>query len=220
MTQTHRNRTLLIIILALAMILPACIFQKPFFINPGIQSTDQCKGININIRFQEETSSASSNEYTTNLSSSDGESTQEVRISGRLFCIWEQSYQSQDKAGSVRAGLQIYTLKDRTQAQAMFNTYSQGLTGRPEYCREDHECTVAIESFGTDRTYFVEKNVSGDDPGNPLPSYHSANLVRLITGPDEDYVLILHVEHPELAPGSDFVIDVVSKIENSLVPQK
>lgn len=220
MTQSQRNQTLLFVILALAFSSLACIFQKPYSINPGIQSTDQCKGINIKIRFQEDMSSASSNEYTTNLYSSDGEITQEVMISGRLLCIWEQSYESQEKSGIVRAGLQIYTIKDKNQAQAMFNQNSQGVTWLPEYCREDHECTVAIESFGADRTYYVEKNVSGDDPANPLPSYHSAHLVRLISGPEEYYVLDLHVEHPEQAPGSDFVIDVVSTLEHSLTPQK
>jgi|GEM_PF-5561946 len=220
MTQSHRNQTLFIVILALAFSSLACIFQKTYSINPGIQSTDQCKGINIKIRFQEEASSASNNEYTTSLYSSGGEFTQDVLISGRLLCIWEQSYESQEKSGIVRAGLEIYTIKDKVQAQAKFNQYSQGLTGLPEYCQEDHECTVVIESFGADRTYYVEKNVSGDDPGNPLPSYHLAHLVRLISGPEEYYVLDLRVEHPELAPGSDFVIDVVSKIENNLTPQK
>lgn len=217
MTHPNRYRTLILAVLALALSSLACIFQKPYSINLGIQSTDQCKGINSNIPFQEETSSASSNEYTTSLYSDDGEITHDITISGRLFCSWEKPYQSQEKVGTIRANLVIYTIKDMGQAQAMFSQYSQDVTGKPEYCHEDHDCTVAIESFSSDRNYYVEKNVTGELQGTTLPSYHYGHLVRLIAGPDEYYVLDLYVDHPELAPGSDFVIDVVSKIENNLL---
>lgn len=212
-------KRILVALLALSLAALACGKKTAVQIYPGFGSTQQCQNIDLGIPFQADSSSASTNTYTTNLLTSSGQSAQEVVISGRLTCVWQEAYQSAEKVGTIRANLEILTIQDPGQAQAMFSSLSQEVSLKPDYCREDHDCTVAVESFGADRTYYIEKNVYGLRTGNPLPSYHSARLVRLISASGENYVLDLTVDHPELSPASDFVADVVAEIEISLVPQ-
>jgi hypothetical protein len=219
MSNFNPSQRLLLAILAIALSSLACVFQKASLIHTGFQSTDQCRGIDIGIPFQQAGSSATSLEYTNNLYSKDGEPTGEITISGRLSCSWEEPYQSAEKVGIVRAYLQIFTIKDPSQAQALFSSYSEQVVAKPAYCQEDQFCSVAVESFGDDRVYYVEKNIYAHGSGDLLPSYHSGHLVRLLPGPGETYVLDLTVDHPELDPDSNFVTGVVSKIENSLAPK-
>jgi hypothetical protein len=205
--------------LILALVSLACGRSASPVIQPGFTTPEQCQKLDLDLPFQEDSSYLSTSQYTATLFVDGKKTDQQVEISDRLTCVWEDSYQSEEKVGTIRAYLEIYTVKEQGQASALFNHYSQELSSSPDYCREDHDCSVAVESFGPERTYYVEKNVYGSREGDPLPSYHSASLVRLIAGSGEYHILSLDVTHPELAPESDFVTDIVAEIESSLIPQ-
>jgi hypothetical protein len=177
---------------------------------------DQCRELDIDLPFNEEGSSISSYTSTRNLFSEEGEISQVVETTGKMTCIWEEAYQSEEKVGTIRTNLVITTIKEKEPALALFNNLSQDLTPLPGYCEEDSDCTVAIQSFGADRSYYVEKYVYGQREGRPLPSSHTAQLVRILAGPGEYYLLELLVSHPELSPDSDYVSEMVAQIENQL----
>ncbi|MEJ2413149.1 MAG: hypothetical protein P8Y34_09190 [Anaerolineales bacterium] len=219
MTPHKPFKQIILAILALTLASLACGRNISEQINPGFSSTEDCQKIKTGITFKKDASSVADYENTRNILSKEGEVEKVINTSGRLTCVWEDPYQSAEKVGTIRAALEIVVIRDSDQAQALYSYLSQQLVDLPKYCQEDNDCTVAVQSFGSERTYYVEKYVFGAREGNPLPSTHTAQLIRLLSGSGESYLLELTVSHPELEPGSEFVTDVVTEIEMSLIPE-
>lgn len=162
----------------------------------------------------EDNSRASNNTYQTTISGYEGE----IEINGRLNCIWEEKYQSDQKVGEITAYLEIIRIQEEAQAKAVYKQYKEQISNKPGYCEKDEHCYVTEYKTGPERISYAAENSYSKHQQDLLPSYHNAHLIRNIYGPNDQLVVNLIVSHPELDPGSHYVIDTVKAIETCLEP--
>ena len=204
---------ILLVILALALAALGCLKQKTQ-IDPRNFSIDQCSCPGMALTFIEGTSSASNNTYLTTIPGFDDN----IEIKGRLTCVWQEEYQSDQKVGLISANLEVVRIQEEAQAKALYKQYKEQVVPKPDYCEEDNHCYVREYDAGPERIMYAEQNTYSGDQGEDLPSYHNAHLVMNIYGPNDHYVVNLTVSHPELDPGSNYVIDKAAAIEACLQP--
>lgn len=207
---THK---ILLAIFMLSIAILGCLKQKTQ-INPREFSIDQCACPELTLAFNEEGSSASNNTYQTTISGYDGS----IEIKGRLTCDWQEEYQSEQKVGTISAYLQVIRIQEEDQAKGYYKQIKERVTSLPAYCEEDHDCLVIEYDIGPERIFYAEENTFGGQEGEVLPSYHNAYLVRNIYGSNDHYVVDLIISHPELDPGSTYVVDTAAAIEACLDP--
>lgn len=207
---THK---VLLAILALVIATLGCLQQRDL-IDPRNLSVEQCACPGVTLPLNADGSSASNNTYQTTIAGFEGE----IEIKGQLTCDWQEAYQSSQKVGTISAYLRVTRIQEEAQAKALYKQYKEQVTNKPAYCEEDNHCAVTEYDVGPERILYAEENVYGLQAGEVLPSYHSAHLVMNIYGPNDHYVVDLIVDHPELDPGSSYVVDTAAAIEACLDP--
>ena len=210
----HKNHNkLVLVILMSALVIQGCAAPSKSQIDPNQFSIDQCNCSGVYIPLNEGSSSASNSTYPTTISSGE-----EIEINGSLRCNWQEDYKSKEKTGIIRASLEVTKVHIESQAKALYKIIKKDLLEKPAYCADDESCTVTVEEYGPERSYYAEENIYGITDEVFLPSYHIANLARNIYGRNYYYVVNIAVDHPELDPGDTFVTDTALAIEACLKP--
>ncbi len=83
-----------------------------------------------------------------------------MEIIGNLTCNWQEVYQSQNLSGTILVILNVSKFDNHQYAQALFTYLQDDLTTRPQHsASEPDSCTIAVEDFGTERSFYVIKNI-------------------------------------------------------------
>lgn len=204
-------KQLLIALMTLTIVSLACAVPLGNKIDISNLTTDLCKGPKVPIQLTDK-STASNNEYSRALMNSDGE----VEISGRLSCVWEESYQSAESTGLIRTRLELLTLTDQRQADELLYDLVENKNAQSAYCKEIEDCTVTHETNTVSSYLYAEENITGLEEGKVLPSYHTGSLISWVKTADGFVFINLFVDHPELEPGSTFVKDTMDAVEGYL----
>ncbi len=140
---------------------------------------------------------------------------EEIQILGSVSCPRKQSYQSSEKSGVISVSLMITRLPDAEQAGIFQTPIQSRIEQHPGYCEEDHDCTIKVQNFSPERSFYAEEYIYRPNPdADALPSFHFAYLVSTIERESGYYVVDMYVDHPELSPGDPWVLETATWLED------